>query len=106
RHYVQYLRRHHRDTRNAEAQLYGKYSFPFGSLVMVLIAIPFAFLLGRQGALSGIGVAVAISMVYWGTIGVFKALGGTGLLPPLAAAFLPLLIFGALGTWLFSKIRT
>lgn len=106
RHFVQYLRRHHRDTRNAEAQLYGKYAFPFGSLVMVLIAIPFAFLLGRQGALSGIGVAVAISMVYWGTIGVFKALGGTGLLPPLAAAFLPLLIFGALGTWLFSKIRT
>ncbi len=106
RQYIATLRRNHRDTRSAESQLYGKYAFPFGSLVMVLIAIPFAFLMGRQGTLSGIGMAVAISMVYWGMIGVFNSLGATGLLPPLPAAFLPLLIFFVLGVWLFTKVRT
>src|SRR3970282_1185018 len=38
-------------------KLYMKTSWPVLSLVMALIALPFAFRMGRRGALSGIGLA-------------------------------------------------
>ena len=62
---------------------------------MVFIAIPFSFLMGNRGALFGIGIAVGISMVYWGTLGIFSSLGATAVLSPLLSAFAPLVLFSS-----------
>lgn len=106
REYVRYLESKRSDPARYRAQLYNNYAFPFSALVMVFIAIPFSFLMGNRGALFGIGIAVGISMTYWGALGIFNSLGTTGAISPLIAAFAPLLLFSLISFFLFFKIRT
>ncbi|MCU0237612.1 MAG: LptF/LptG family permease [Acidobacteria bacterium] len=104
--YIRYLQEKRSDPLRYQAQLYNNYAFPFSSLVMVFIAIPFSFLMGNRGALFGIGIAVGVSMAYWGALGIFSSVGATGLLSPLLAAFAPLAVFTLISVFLFFKIRT
>jgi len=104
--YINYLEENKSDTKRYEARLFYKYSFPFSSLIMVLIAIPFSFLMGKKGALYGIGIAVGLSMIFWSGIGIFSALGSTGSLSPFISAFAPIFIFLAFSTYLFINVKT
>lgn len=104
--YINYLKKNKSNTRRYEARLFYKYSFPLSSLIMVLIAIPFSFLMGKKGALYGIGIAVGLSMVFWSSIGIFSALGSTGSLSPFISAFAPIFIFLAFSTYLFINVKT
>jgi lipopolysaccharide export system permease protein len=86
--------------------LYRKISFPFVTLIMTLIAVPFAVTTGRRGALYGIGVGIVLAVVYWMTINAFGAIGSAGLLAPMLAAWAPNLIFGAGAAYLLLTVRT
>lgn len=83
-----------------------KYAAPFGVLVMAFIGMPLALAFGRRGAIVALVLAVAVSVVYWGIGGGFQQLGNHGLLPPLAAAWAPPIIFTAAGIYFLSRIRT
>ena len=104
--YIRFLKSSNSETERFEAQLYYNYAFPFSSLVMVLIAIPFSFLMGNKGTLYGIGVAIGISMAYWGILGVFSSLGSTAILSPALSAFAPLVIFVTISIILLLNIKT
>ena len=73
---------------------------------MVLLGIPFAFTMGKRGALVGIGLSIAIAMVYWGGIGIFRSLGYVNYLNSFLAAWAPNLIFGLAGLYLLFTLRT
>jgi LPS export ABC transporter permease LptF/LPS export ABC transporter permease LptG len=104
--YIRYLEKNKSETARYEAQLQNKYAFPFASLVMVLIAIPFSFTMGKKGTLYGIGFAIGISIIFWGAFGIFAALGSTALLSPFVSAFAPLFIFSAISIYLFINLKT
>lgn len=87
-------------------QLYRKLAFPFVTIIMTLIAVPFAVTTGRRGAMYGIGVGIVLAIVYWVTISVFGAIGGAGLMTPALAAWAPNLLFGAAAGYLFLTVRT
>jgi len=86
--------------------LYRKLSFPFVTIVMTLIAVPFAVTIGRSGAMAGIGVGIGIALAYWTTILFFAAMGSGGLLAPVLAAWAPNLLFGAGAAYLLLTVRT
>ncbi len=104
--YIRYLEQNRADTKRYEAKLYYKYAFPFSNLIMVIIAIPFSFMMGNRGTLFGIGIAIGISIVFWFTFAVFSALGSSALLSPFISAFAPLFIFAAVSIYLFINIKT
>jgi lipopolysaccharide export LptBFGC system permease protein LptF len=104
--YIKYLKKSNSDTVRYEAKLYYKYAFPVSSLIMVLLAIPFAFLMGNKGAVHGIGFAVGFSMIYWSAFGIFSALGSAAILSPFISAFAPLLIFGTVSLFAFFNLKT
>lgn len=106
RDYISYLEKNKSDTHRYQAQLKNRYAFPLSSLVMVLIAIPFSFIMGKRGTLYGIGLAVGISLIFWGTFGVFTALGSVALLSPFLSAFAPIFLFSAFSIYLFINIKT
>jgi lipopolysaccharide export LptBFGC system permease protein LptF len=83
-----------------------KLSFPFVTLVMTLIAVPFAVTIGRSGAMAGIGVGIAIAITYWTTSSVFAALGAGGVIAPILAAWAPNLLFGAGAAYMLLTVRT
>jgi len=89
-----------------EVELYRKVAFPFVTLVMTLIAIPFAVTTGKRGAMYGVGVGIVLALIYWVMISVFAAFGAGGLLDPMLAAWAPNLIFGAAAAYLLLTVRT
>src|SRR5690349_4998614 len=87
-------------------QLQRKVAFPLVTVVMTLLAIPFAVTTGRRGAMYGIGVGIVLAIVYWMAISVFAALGTGGLVAPMLAAWAPNLLFAAGAGYLLLTVRT
>lgn len=83
-----------------------KVSFPFITLIMTLIAVPFAVTIGRSGAMAGIGIGIGLAIVYWTTLSLFAALGAGGMLTPLLSAWAPNLLFGAGAAYLLLTVKT
>jgi len=91
------------DVVRLRVQLQKKIAFPLITLVMAVIAVPFALAGGRRGALSGVAVALVIGVVYFLTSGLFEAMGNVSQLPPLIAAWSPDLIFSLAGGYMILK---
>ena len=89
-----------------KVQLQKKLAFPVITLVMAILAIPFALSAGRRGAVTGVAVAVGIAVVYLMVSGLFEAVGNLGQLPPAVAAWAPDILFGLLGGYMTLKVQT
>jgi len=87
-------------------QLRRKVAFPFVTLIMTLLAVPFAVTTGRRGALYGIGVGIMVAIVYWIMLSIFGALGEGGVIAPLLAAWAPNILFGAAAAYMILTVRT
>ncbi|MEZ5285453.1 MAG: LptF/LptG family permease [Vicinamibacterales bacterium] len=104
--YIAELRQSGYDVLGHEVELYRKVAFPFVTLVMTCIAVPFAVTTGRRGAMYGIGVGIVLALVYWTMISVFAAFGAGGVINPMLAAWAPNLLFGAAALYLLLTVRT
>ena len=104
--YTNQLRATGFDVVEQQVALARKVSFPFVTLIMTLIAVPFAVTTGRRGAMYGIGVGIVLAIAYWVTISVFAAFGTGGLMAPTLAAWAPNLLFGAGAAYLLLTVRT
>jgi LPS export ABC transporter permease LptG/LPS export ABC transporter permease LptF len=89
-----------------QVALQRKLAFPLVTVIMTLLAVPFGSSTGRRGALYGIGIAIALAMVYWLLMSAFAAVGSAGLLPPMLAAWAPNLLFAAGAVYLLLTVRT
>jgi lipopolysaccharide export LptBFGC system permease protein LptF len=87
-------------------QLYSKFSVPLMALVMAMISVPLAFLVGNRGAMTGIGVSIAIAVAYWGIGTLFEKVGDVNLLPPMIAAWSPDVVFSLTGLYLLLRMRS
>jgi LPS export ABC transporter permease LptF/LPS export ABC transporter permease LptG len=87
-------------------QLQRKVAFPFVTLVMTLLAVPFAVTTGRSGAIYGVGAGIVLALIYWTTLSIFGALGAGGWLSPMLAAWAPNILFGAAAAYLLLTVRT
>jgi LPS export ABC transporter permease LptG/LPS export ABC transporter permease LptF len=87
-------------------QLQRKVAFPLVTVVMTLLAVPFAVTTGRRGAMYGIGVGIVLAIVYWLTLSIFAAVGSGGWISPMLAAWAPNILFGAAAIYLLLTVRT
>ncbi len=87
-------------------ELQRKIAFPFVTLVMSLLAVPFGVTTGRRGALYGIGIGIVLALVYFIVMSVFVAIGQGGVLTPVLAAWAPNLMFSALAAYMILTVRT
>jgi LPS export ABC transporter permease LptG/LPS export ABC transporter permease LptF len=83
-----------------------KLAFPFVTLVMTLLAIPFGVTTGKRGALYGIGLGIMLALTYWVLGSAFAAIGKAGLLGPVLAAWAPNVIGGGSAIYLLLTART
>jgi LPS export ABC transporter permease LptG/LPS export ABC transporter permease LptF len=104
--YITQLRDSGFDVIAQQVALERKISFPFVTLIMTLIAVPFAVTTGRRGAMYGIGIGIVLAISYWVAFSIFAALGAGGLMPPTLAAWAPNMLFGAGAAYLLLTVRT
>ena len=104
--YVARLRASGADATPSLVSLQRKIAFPFVTVIMALLAVPFAVLTGRRGALTGIGVGVAMAITYWVLMSVFGALGAGGVLDATIAAWAPNILFGSAALYAILTVRT
>jgi LPS export ABC transporter permease LptF/LPS export ABC transporter permease LptG len=83
-----------------------KLAFPFVTIILTMLAVPFAVTTGRRGALYGIGIGLVLAITYWILLSVFGALGAGGVLSPLLAAWAPNILFGAAAAYLILTVKT
>jgi len=105
--YIGDLKREGFDVRKYRVDLHGKISFALVTVIMAVLGIPWAIRSGRQGGVAfGIGLAVIIGVVYWIVLGFTLALGRSGALPVIVAAWAPHVIFGVVGTIGVFRVRS
>ncbi len=104
--YVKRLKQSGYEATRYEVDLYNKLSFPLSSLLMVLIATPLSLQKVRSGGLGrGIAFAVLIAFIYWGLVSVGTALGRSGALPPLEAAWIANVVFASASFFILYRIQ-
>jgi LPS export ABC transporter permease LptF/LPS export ABC transporter permease LptG len=94
------------DVSSLTVDLNRKLSFPLVAFIMAIIGVPFSFTTGKKGAFYGIGLCVAVGIIYWSTFELFDKLGAVNRLSPLIAAWFPNLIFGSGGLWMMLRVKT
>jgi LPS export ABC transporter permease LptG/LPS export ABC transporter permease LptF len=106
RDYIARLRASGADAVPQMVALHRKIAFPFVTVVMTLLAVPFASTTGRRGAMYGVGIGLVIAITYWMLLSVSVALGAGGVLTPLLGAWAPNILFGAAALYLLLTVRT
>jgi LPS export ABC transporter permease LptG len=87
-------------------RLYMKTSWPFLSVVMALIALPFAFRVGKRGALYGVGIGLGLGITYWIVFALSTKLGEVGNLPALLSAWAANILFAIAAVYMFLHVET
>lgn len=106
RRYIYDLEQSGFDVVRLRVQLQKKIAYPLITLVMAILAIPFALSAGKRSAIAGVATAIGIGVVYWMISGLFEAMGNLSQLPPAVAAWSPDLVFGFIGGYLILRMPT
>jgi len=104
--YIEELKESGQSVPELQVRLEDKIALPVASLIMSLVALPFAFRLGRQGALYGIGVSLVLGIAFMAIYAFFTKMGEAGALPPQVAVWSPAAVFALLSGYLFLGVRT
>jgi LPS export ABC transporter permease LptG/LPS export ABC transporter permease LptF len=104
--YIADLKQSGFDTKRLSVQLNKKVAYPLITLVMAILAIPFALSMGKKGSLAGIATAIGLAITYWVVALIFESLGNVNTLPAILAAWTPDLLFGITGAYLLLRTPT
>jgi LPS export ABC transporter permease LptG len=104
--YINDLRQSGFDTMRLRVQLNRKLAYPLMTLVLAILAIPFALFAGKRGSIAGVGTAIGVAISYWVIAGIFENLGDVNSLPALLAAWSPDVLFAIAGTYLLLRTPT
>jgi LPS export ABC transporter permease LptG len=105
-HYINDLRQSGFDTMRLRVALWHKLAYPLMTVIMAILAIPFALSMGRRGSLTGIAVAIAVALAYMVVDGLFGAMGTVNYLPAPLAAWFSDILFGLIGGYMLLRTPT
>jgi LPS export ABC transporter permease LptG len=106
REYIQELQQSGFDTVPLQVQFHKKFSVPLFALILAMVSIPFAFLAGNRGAMTGVGLSFAIFIAYWSVGQLFEQIGNLSQLPASVAAWSPDAVFSLAGLYFLARMRT
>ncbi|HEV8353706.1 MAG TPA: LptF/LptG family permease [bacterium] len=95
--YVRLLERSRQPLLPYQVEIQSKLALPFSAALFALLALPLGLRPHRSGRAIGLGLTVAVLIVYYVLISITVTLGLNGRLSPVAAAWLPNLALAAAG---------
>jgi LPS export ABC transporter permease LptG/LPS export ABC transporter permease LptF len=104
--YIRDLQQSGFDTKRLSVALWHKLSYPLITVVMAVLAIPFALSMGRRGSITGVAVAIGVALAYMVIDNLFGAMGNVNYLPASMAAWSADVLFGLAGGYLLLRTPT
>jgi len=86
-----------------EAWLQKRFAIPISSILMILLAAPVAHSVYQRGRglAGGMAIGFILGFLYFVADGLVMSLGESGAVPPVVAAWMPILVFASIGgAWL------
>lgn len=95
-----------RDARYNEMrmELHRKFSMPFACLVLGVLAVPLGLQTRQAGKSGGLGMGLVFFLLYYLLLSAGSVFGETGAYPPLLGMWMPNIVFGGLGFFLFVRM--
>jgi lipopolysaccharide export system permease protein len=104
--YIESYKRSGNDTAKLEVDRALKIALPATCLIIALFGAPLAVTSPRQGTAIGIAISLGTTVIFLSLIQLSRAVGTSGVMNPVAAAWAPNGLFLAAGLWLMRKVRT
>ncbi|MEX2569671.1 MAG: LptF/LptG family permease [Gemmatimonadota bacterium] len=104
--FIRTIERSGADSSEFQVHLAQKVALPLALLVIVLFGAPLATSSQRGGTAFGVGISLAVTMIYLMLFKVGEAVGASGAVHPQVAAWAPNVLFLVAGIFLFWKVRT
>jgi len=102
-HRISVLKRIGSPFRREEVFAHSKLAAPLINFILCLTALPFAIKVRRAGKMLHFTAALGMAFFFWWVASVFQSTGEAGMLSPIAAAWLPPVVFGAIALFLLKK---
>jgi lipopolysaccharide export system permease protein len=104
--YVRHLRENRQESTRYEIALWNKIIYPLAVLVMMVLALPFAYLNVREGGVSAkIFAGIMLGLGFHLVSRLFAHLGQLAAWPPMVAAFVPTAAFLALAVFMIRHLE-
>lgn len=87
-------------------QWHAKWTMPLSNLVLLLIGVPLLIRSGTRNVFVGVGITLAVGIVFFGALLAFLDAGNSGRLDPITAAWFPIVLFGAVGVAMVDSMKT
>jgi lipopolysaccharide export system permease protein len=105
RDYIRRIREGGAQVHQYEVDYHLRAAFPLANLIMVLLGTCLSLRIVRGTVALGFGISISLGFAYYGFLRVGQALGYTGQVPPLLAAWLGNIVFGGGGGFLFWRLN-
>lgn len=106
---IQHLERHpnlsDKEKARRKTSLHTRLALPWACFIVILFAIPAGMRNSRQDALTGILMAVALFLAFWGFMQVGSLMGMSGLISPWLAAWASNMVFLGAGAVMMLRMR-
>jgi len=104
--YVRHLRENRQESTRYEIALWNKVVYPFAVLVMIVLALPFAYLNVREGGVSAkIFAGIMLGLGFHLVSRLFGHLGQLAAWPPIVAGIVPTVAFLALALFMIRRLE-
>jgi lipopolysaccharide export system permease protein len=104
--FIESIERSGGDARKLEVERMMKIALPIAGLIVVLFGSALGNSTGSAGPAMGVGIALATVLLYLLSVRIAQGMGAGGVMPAALAAWLPNLLFLAIGVVLLARART
>ena len=104
--FIESMERSGSDVNQLRVERMLKIAIPATCMIIMLFGAPLATSSQRGGAAYGVGVSLATTVIFLMLVQLTQAVGGKGIVNPELAAWLPGMLFLAVGAALLARVRT
>ncbi|MGH7703118.1 MAG: LptF/LptG family permease, partial [Gemmatimonadales bacterium] len=104
--FIDALKRSGNDASKLEVERALKLALPATCFIIALFGAPLAITSPRAGPALGVAISLGVTVTFLSMIQLSKAVGISGVIDPVAAAWLPNVIFLGAGIWLLARARS
>lgn len=102
--HIELFRRSGLEVHRFEVDYHMKAALPMAGFLWALVGAPLSLRSARSGRFFGVAVSIGVAFLYFVLSSFFRSLGGSGLIPPLVAAWLTNILFVAAGAYLLYRV--